>query len=104
MSDFLSLAPAWAGGVFLGAMFYAGLWWTVRRGVSSRRAALWFAGSLSLRMAVTLAGFYLVSAGHWDRLLPCLLGFAMARVAVTRLTRPSRPSPPPEALERSHAP
>ena len=103
MNEPLSLAFALAAGVLLGAMFYGGLWWTVRQGVSSKRAALWFLGSLLLRMGVALAGFYFVSAGHWQRLLLCLLGFVLARLAVTRLTRPPGENQPPQALEGRHA-
>ena len=104
MNEPLSLASALVMGVLLGAMFYGGLWWTVRQGVSSKRAALWFLCSLLLRMGVALAGFYFVAGGHWQRLLLSLLGFAMARLAVTRLTRPSGKNRPPQALESSHAP
>jgi len=89
MREALTWMPAWAAGGGLGALFYGGLWWTIRRGVSSPRPAPWFLGSLLLRMSLTVAGFHLVSGGRWERLLWCLLGFVMARVAVTRLTRPS---------------
>ena len=89
MNEPLSLAFVLVAGALLGAMFYGGLWWTVRRGVSSKRVALWFLGSLLLRMGVALAGFYLVSDGHWERLLACLLGFVMSRLAVTRLAQSS---------------
>lgn len=93
-----------AGGV-LGAIFFGGLWWTVRKGVASPRPAFWFFGSLLVRMAITLAGFYLVvTGGHWDRLLLCLLGFVTARVVVTRLTRPSEESHTRPAQEVHHAP
>ena len=104
MNELWSVASAVVTGALLGAMFYGGLWWTVRRGVSSKRVALWFLGSLLLRMSVALAGFYLVSAGHWERLLLCLLGFVMARLAVIRMTRPSGENQPPQILESSHAP
>jgi F1F0 ATPase subunit 2 len=104
MSEPLSLAFAMSTGVLLGAMFYGGLWWTVRRGVSSKRVALWFFGSLLLRMGLALAGFYVVADGHWQRLLLCLLGFVVARLAVMWLTRPAGENPPQQALERSHAP
>lgn len=87
MNEILSLAPALVAGVLLGAMFFGGLWWTVRKGVSSARPARWFFGSLLLRMSMTLAGFYVVSEGHWERLLMCLFGFTLARLMVTRLTR-----------------
>ncbi len=103
MNESLSLVFALAAGALLGAMFYGGLWWTVHRGVSSKRVALWFLGSLLLRMGVALAGFYFVAGGHWQRLLLCLLGFVMARIAVTRLMRPPGESQPPRALEGRHA-
>lgn len=87
MNETTTLALAWVAGGVLGSVFFGGLWWTVRQGVSSKWAALWFLGSLVLRMSLALTGFYVVAAGHWERLLLCLLGFVMARLAVTRLTR-----------------
>lgn len=89
MSEWPTLAVACALGVFLGALFFGGLWWTVRRGMSSSQPALWFIGSLMLRTCVTVAGFYFVAGGRWERLLTCLLGFVMASVLVTRATRPT---------------
>lgn len=74
-------------GVALGVIFYGGLWWTVRRGVGSRQPALWFLGSMLLRLALVAAGLVLVSGGDWRRVLLCLLGVAIGRIAVTRLTR-----------------
>ena len=104
MNEPISLVSALVAGALLGAMFYGGLWWTVRRGVSSKRVALWFLGSLLLRMGLALAGFYFVGGGHWQRLLLCLIGFVMARIVVTRLTRTSGDNRPPPALEGHHAP
>ena len=104
MNETLRLAPALVTGVLLGAMFFGGLWWTVRKGVSSQRPALWFFGSLLLRMSIALAGFYFVSGGHWERLLVCLLGFVTARLIITRLTRPpieQRNAPAKEAFHES---
>ena len=49
MNETLSLVLALVTGVLLGAIFFGGLWWTVRKGVSSKRPALWFLGSLLLR-------------------------------------------------------
>ena len=104
MNEPLSLASALVTGVLLGAIFFGGLWWTVRQGVSSRQPALWFVGSLLLRMSIVLTGFYIVSDRHWERLLLCLLGFVMARLVVTWLTRPSKENQSPRSLEGSHAP
>ncbi len=104
MSDLLVLIVAWVAGEALGAIFFGGLWWTARKGISTTHPALWFFGSLVLRTSIALVGFYYVSGGHWERLLSCLLGFAMARAFVTRLTRPSGASRPRPAQEPSHAP
>ena len=89
MNEPLLLALALSAGVLLGAIFFGGLWWTVRKGVSSEQPALWFFGSLLLRMSTALTGFYFVSGGQWERLLLCLVGFVIARLVVTRLTRSS---------------
>jgi len=84
MSDILALAVALSTGVLLGVFFFGGLWWTVQKGVASERPALWFLGSLVLRIGLTLAGFYLVAQGHWSRLLVCLLGFLITRIIVVK--------------------
>ncbi len=103
MSEPLGLMLAWVTGVLLGAMFFGGLWWTIRKSIASQRPALWFVGSLLLRMSIAVTGFHLVSGGHWQRLLVCLLGFVMARVVVTRLTRISEVRQSRPTQEASHA-
>ncbi|MFO7663677.1 MAG: ATP synthase subunit I [Chloroflexota bacterium] len=103
MNEMLSLAPALASGLLLGAIFFGGLWWTVRKSVSSKQPTLWFFGSLLLRMSIALAGFYFVSGGHWERLLACLLGFVTARLIVTRLSGPPVEPYNAPVKESSHA-
>ncbi len=85
MNETLVLVLAGGAGVFLGAIFFCGLWWTVRRGLTSKRPVLLFLGSLLLRTSIILTGFYMVSNGHWERLLVCLLGFISGRFIVMRL-------------------
>jgi F1F0 ATPase subunit 2 len=104
MNDAFTLALALVTGVVLGTVFFGGLWWTIRKGVSSERPALWFFGSLLLRTSIALAGFYFVAGGHWKRLLVCLLGFVMTRLLVTWLTRPSGENQHHPTQEASHAP
>ena len=87
MNDPLSLLLSFVAGLLFGVVFYGGLWWTIRKGLSSPRPALLFLGSAVLRMSVVMAGFYFVSNGLWQRLLACLMGFIIARLAVTWLTR-----------------
>jgi len=103
MNETLSLAPHLAAGVLLGAIFYGGLWLTVRKGVTSKRPALWFLGSMLLRSFIALAGFYFVSDGHWQSLLACLVGFVIVRLILTRLTRVDE-KPTGLAREATHAP
>lgn len=102
MNEALILAAA--AGAALGAIFFGGLWWTVRKGVSSPRPALWFFGSLLVRSSIVLAGFYVVGSGHWERLAAALLGFIVARLLVMRLTRVPEENSHRPAKEASHAP
>lgn len=103
MNETLTLVLAGMAGVTLGAIFFGGLWWTIQKGRSSKQPALWFFGSLLLRMSIALAGFYFVSGGHWARLLACLLGFVIARLIVIRVTRAAE-KPTCLTQEASHAP
>jgi len=45
---------ALAIGMVLGALFFGGLWWTVRRGLTAANPALWFGLSALTRMALTV--------------------------------------------------
>jgi len=82
MNDTIALFLSWLAGGALGVSFFLGLWWTVKKGVSSKHPALLFSGSLLLRTGIIIAGFFFVSAGHWQRLLTCLIGCTMARFAL----------------------
>jgi F1F0 ATPase subunit 2 len=85
MNDALILAGDLLAGILLGTFFFGGLWWTIRKGSPSEWSGLWFSASLMLRMAVAVTGFYFVSHGEWRKLVACLAGFLLARIAVTRL-------------------
>jgi len=87
MNETLALMLAWLAGLMLGAIFFGGLWWTIRKGLSSTQPALWFFASLLLRTSIVLAGFLALARGHWQRLVAGLLGFVVGRLIVTWLTR-----------------
>lgn len=87
MNETLIMIFSAIAGIVLGAIFFGGLWWTVRRGVQSPRPALWFLGSAVVRLGITLGGFYLVGAGQWQRFAACLVGFLIGRLMVTWITR-----------------
>jgi F1F0 ATPase subunit 2 len=103
MPEFLTFAAVLLAGFGLGVIFFGGLWWTVQRGVASDQPAAWFMVSWLLRMSVTLVGFYLVTGGHFERLLLCLLGFLGARLVVTWQTRGAEKTRPRSAREVGHA-
>lgn len=94
----LRLFVSLLAGIALGAVFFGGLWWTVHRAMTSDRVAVWLFGSLLVRTAIVLAGFYLACGEDWQRWLAAVLGFGLARVAVTRLSRPDT-----EIAEGHHA-
>jgi F1F0 ATPase subunit 2 len=87
MNEALILIGDLLAGVLPGTFFFGGLWWTIRSNSPSEWSGLLFAASLLLRMAVAVTGFYLVSHGDWRKLVACLAGFLLARIAVTRLIR-----------------
>ena len=104
MNETLTWMLAAAAGIALGAIFFGGLWWTVRIGLSSPHPAVWFLGSLLARMSITLTGFYFVGAGNGMRLMACLFGFIAARLAVIWLTRTTPDSQIRAHQEVHHAP
>lgn len=87
MSETAGVAAAVLAGMLLGVFFFGGLWWTIRRALSSRQAALWFSGSFLARTAVTLVGFYFAAQGDWRRMAGCVAGFLGGRLLVIRFTR-----------------
>jgi F1F0 ATPase subunit 2 len=87
MHETLNLILPMAAGVWLGAIYFGGLWWTVHKGLTSKHPALLFLLSLLVRMSFALAGLYFISGGLWPRLLMCLIGFIIARIIVISLTK-----------------
>ncbi|MBU1359323.1 MAG: hypothetical protein KKC79_12875 [Gammaproteobacteria bacterium] len=91
-------------GAALGAFFFGGLWWSLRRGLGSPRPALWQLGSAIVRTVVVLCGFLVTSAGSWQRMLAGVAGFIVARMLITRWVR-RMPERGADAMERArHAP
>ena len=74
-------------GVTLGVFYFIGLWWTVRRIVSSEHVAFLLLGSMFFRIFVVMLSFYLLLGKDWQAILLALLGFTMLRLVVIRLTR-----------------
>ncbi len=91
MHDAGPLVLAFVAGAALGAVYFGGLWWTIRRGLTSARPALWFLGSLVLRTGIVVGGLIVVAGGRADRLLGGLLGVVLVRTVMTRLARKPLP-------------
>lgn len=79
-----TLIAAFVAGLALGAFYFITLWRTVRQLPSAKSPASMMLGSFILRMAVVMAGFYLVmGTGHWERLIAAMLGFIIVRKVLT---------------------
>ena len=75
---------AFAAGLALGAFYFTALWRTVRRLPKAHSPARLMLGSFIIRMAVVMAGFYLImNGGHWERLAAAMLGFIIVRKILT---------------------
>lgn len=83
------MIPRFVFGVLLGGFFFGGLWLTVRCLPATRHPLVVTLGSLLVRTAVTLAGFFFIIGGRWQNALAALAGFTAARFLL-RLER-SRP-------------
>jgi F1F0 ATPase subunit 2 len=103
MNESVNLILALLTGVLLGLIFFGGLWWTVKKGVSSSHPALWFFSSFMLRTGIVVVGFYLIGRGHWERMIVCFLGFIIARGIVTLCTRKYLEKDTPPAKRANHA-
>ncbi len=97
MIDVANVSGALLGGLALGAFFFVGLLWTVRRGVMAAQTAAVFLGSMVLRTLVVIVGFYYLGRGDWRNIAGALTGFVLARFIVTRN---ARFAPHAQAFER----
>jgi F1F0 ATPase subunit 2 len=83
-TEIVRLVLVFLAGTGLGCFYFGGLWLTVRFLPQSRRPVLISLGSFFGRTALAVLGFYLVMAGHWERLMVALLGFVLMREILTR--------------------
>lgn len=80
----LLLLLVFAVGLLLGGIFFGGLWWTVRRAMTSPHPARWFLISLLVRSSIVVFGFYAIAGQDWQRWVACVLGLILARGLITR--------------------
>lgn len=87
MNEILNIIITLIVGLILGTIFYAGLWFTVKKALVSKTPAIWFIGSFIIRVTITLIGFYFVGKGNIKNIIVCFLGFIIARIVVTNYTK-----------------
>ena len=87
MNEKWNMILAFIAGLLLGALFFGGLWFTVKKMITSTKPALLVLGSFVSRMVIVLTGFYFISTGNWQRLLIALAGFIIARFIVIYVTK-----------------
>ncbi len=86
--SFWQLGFAGISGMVLGLFYFGGLWLTVKRLPFAARPALLTLCSYLIRLGVTFAGFYVLAAGSWERLLAVLCGFMVMRIVLVRFWKP----------------
>lgn len=98
MNPYLSAAISLSAGVGLGGLYYGGLLATAAILPRVRHPALLFAVSMTVRLAIAVMVFYLLTrGGRWDRLVLALFGFLLVRIAYIRHhTARTRPPHSPE--------
>lgn len=78
-------------GAALGALYFGGLWLTVRHVTKIRRPKTMLLVSFLGRVAIVLAGFYAMTQvfhGQWEALAVAMLGFVGARFLLIRRWKP----------------
>jgi len=90
MNEIIYMLLVFTAGCVLGTLFFGGLWLTIKKMKTTKMPSLFFIASFVFRMGVVLMGFYFVAANNWQNMLICLLGFIVARFAVTHFTKPSQ--------------
>lgn len=70
-------------GMILGAIFFGGLWMTVRQMTTSKRPGLLFLSSVVVRTLIVLGGIWYFAAGDAASICACLLGFVALRLVAT---------------------
>ena len=97
MNNILPYLLSTLAGGGLGAIFYLGLWWTVRAVPNSDYPGLLITSSFLVRSALVLGGFFLLVTAHVLYLGAAFAGFLLARLLITRWKRPRAPGEPAES-------
>jgi F1F0 ATPase subunit 2 len=88
------------GGV--GLFHFGGLWFTIHRLTRVRHPEVEFVLSFFLRTAFSIAAFFFISGGRWEKILAALAGFLAVRLVMVRRVGPIPKSFVPCNEDRVH--
>jgi F1F0 ATPase subunit 2 len=80
----LQLVFSFVGGVAAGALYFSGLWYTVRQLPTTQRPVLLLIGSFTLRLALLLGAIFLFTRTHWSYVVTAVFGLLLARTLLIR--------------------
>lgn len=90
MIEIAPLVLAFGLGTAGAAIFYGGLWITVRYAAAHQSSALLFTTSLIVRTAALFGVLYLSSlCGEWYHVMTALAALMLGRLVITRIVRRS---------------
>jgi F1F0 ATPase subunit 2 len=89
MDSPFALALALAAGAAVGAVFFTGLWLTVRFLPSAGSPVLLMIGSAVLRLGIALPALGFIAAGSLPRLGLAILGFLAMRTLLIQRWKPT---------------
>jgi F1F0 ATPase subunit 2 len=89
MDTTIPLVLSFAAGGLVGALFFTGLWFTVRRLPSAANPVLLMIGSAALRLGLVLPALAFIAGGSWGRLAMSILGFLVLRTVLILRWRPT---------------
>jgi F1F0 ATPase subunit 2 len=82
MTEVWEWAALYLAGMILAALYFGGLWWTIRTIPHASHPWLLYFGSTAVRLSLLLASLFLLMAGDWRRAVACLAGFLSLRIAL----------------------
>lgn len=75
-------------GICLGAVYFGGLWMTVKLLPAVQRLTLVIiVVSYLIRITLTMAGFYYILVIDWKQFVSCAIGFILVRQLIMRRVR-----------------
>ncbi len=74
-------------GLLLSILFFGGLWFTVKKLLTSEMTAMLMISSFIFRIGIVLVGFYFIGLDDWKNLIACLFGFMVGRFFVIHYTK-----------------